>query len=80
MRWRDVYWRLYHGDGRHLLPAEVDALTIGELEVLLDSPDPSGKRRLPEGFVAMSPEQQVLWARARRAMPLADRIRRAREG
>lgn len=76
MRWASIYWALWHGEGR-LLPAQVDELTLAEVELALDVP--SDRPRPPEGFQPMTPYQVAAYMAAYRDLPLAERVRRAKE-
>lgn len=76
MPWRDVYWKLAHGE-LHLLPAQVDELTVSEVELILDVP--TDKPRMPEGFRPMSPFEMAALSVRHRKMDLAERVRRAKE-
>jgi hypothetical protein len=72
-----VIWRLAQGDMR-LTPAQVEEMTIGDIEICLDSDHE--KRRGPEGFTPMSPLEMAEHARRRREMTLRERLARARSG
>lgn len=62
----------------HIRPAEVEDMTIGELQLALDQP--GEKRRPPEGYAARSPAELAALAERRRGMTLADKLAEARKG
>lgn len=62
----------------HCRPADVEAMTPGELEIILDAPDGSGKRRPVEGVTAMSPGELAEYAKARQSMDLRGKLELAR--
>lgn len=77
MRWRDVYWRLWHGE-LHLPPRVVDEMVLGEIMLALD--DDTSKKRVPEGYTPRSQEEMVLQARKRARMTVREKLERARRG
>ena len=60
----------------HIRPADVEGMTIGEIEICLD--DDTKRSRGPDGFVAMSPGELKAHAERRRTMSLADKIAEAK--
>ncbi len=72
-----MIWRLAQGEA-HVLPAQAEDLTMGEIELLLDQD--TGRGKGPEGTRPMTPSEMEAASRRRREGSLADRIRRARRG
>lgn len=62
----------------HCRPADVELMTPGEVEIILDGPDGSGKRRPPEGVSAMSPAQLAEYARGRQSLDLRGKLAMAK--